>query len=265
MRLSPPEPSFLDMRNAILAADTGLGGAHHALIWQVFAGRGMGFLASVRGSSDVSPVQDFHLPPNVLPTGTLRASPTSVNPGQAVTFKATFTDPDSKITGYGWDFDGNGTVDRATTTGSTTQAYSRAGDFSARERANDFRGGAGTASVKVHVSRGLIIGKLPKKGSKGRAKFRVTCELRCKVTAKLTLSKKLAKQLGLKNKRTVGTLKRTLAAGASKQLTIRLTRTAKRALKRHRRKSVKVTLAVKARYPSDGRSASRHKTVKIMR
>ena len=27
MRMAPPEPSFLDMRNAILAADAGLGGA----------------------------------------------------------------------------------------------------------------------------------------------------------------------------------------------------------------------------------------------
>jgi hypothetical protein len=181
-----------------------------------------------------------------------------------VTFKATFTDPDSKITGYGWDFDGNGTVDRTTTGGTTTFAYSRGGDFNARVLANDDRGGAGTASQRVHVTRGPSLGKLPKKGTKGRAKFRVRCELGCKVTAKLTLSKKLAKRLGLKNKRTVGSLKRTLAAGSSKLLTIKLTSKAKRALKRHGRSSVKVTLTVTARY-SDGRSASRHKAITIKR
>jgi extracellular elastinolytic metalloproteinase len=262
MRLSPPEPSFLDMRNAILAADTGLGNAHHALIWQVFAGRGMGYLASVQGSSDVSPVQDFHLPPNVLPTGTLSASPTSVKPGQTVAFKATFTDPDSKITGYGWDFDGNGKVDRTTTGGTTTFAYTRSGDFNARVLANDFRGGAGSASQKVHVTSRPKLGTLPKRGTKGRAKFKVTCELRCKVTAKLTLSKKLAKQLGLKNKRTVGSLKRTLAAGSSKRLTIKLTSKAKRALKNHGRSRVKATLTVTARY-SDGRSRAAHRTITI--
>ena len=37
MRMAPPEPSFLDMRNAILAADAGLGGASRNAIWQVFA------------------------------------------------------------------------------------------------------------------------------------------------------------------------------------------------------------------------------------
>jgi extracellular elastinolytic metalloproteinase len=213
---------------------------------------------------DFSEFEVFGGPRNVLPTGTLSASPTSVKPRQTVTFRAAFTDPDSKITGYGWDFDGNGTVDRNTTSATTTFAYTRAGDFTARVRANDFRGGAGTASRTVHVTSGPKIRSL-KGGTKGRAGFRVTCELRCKVTAKLTLSKKLAKQLGLKKKRTVGTLKRTLAAGSSKRLTIKLTRKAKRALERHDRKSVKVKLAVKARYPSDGRSASRHKTVKVKR
>ena len=38
MRLSPPEPSFLDMRNAILAADVGDRRRDRDLIWDVFAG-----------------------------------------------------------------------------------------------------------------------------------------------------------------------------------------------------------------------------------
>ena len=46
MRLSPPEPSFLDMRNAILHADQAAGGAYRDAIWTVFARRGMGFYAS---------------------------------------------------------------------------------------------------------------------------------------------------------------------------------------------------------------------------
>ena len=63
MRMAPPEPSFLDMRNAILAADTGLGGANRTAIWQVFAQRGMGYRARTEGAGDVSPTQDFSLPP----------------------------------------------------------------------------------------------------------------------------------------------------------------------------------------------------------
>ena len=63
MRLSPPAPSFLDMRDAILAADTANGGSDAARISEVFAQRGMGYLASTTGSDDVAPVEDFSLPP----------------------------------------------------------------------------------------------------------------------------------------------------------------------------------------------------------
>jgi extracellular elastinolytic metalloproteinase len=64
MRLSVPEPSYLDMRNAILAADlNAYGGADHDLIWQVFATRGMGFYAATDDSSDTRPTEDFSVPP----------------------------------------------------------------------------------------------------------------------------------------------------------------------------------------------------------
>ena len=43
MELSPANPSFLDMRNTILAADMGVhNGKDQSKIWQVFAARGMG-------------------------------------------------------------------------------------------------------------------------------------------------------------------------------------------------------------------------------
>ena len=73
MRLSPPEPSFLDMRNAILQADAALlAGATHDAIWQVFAARGMGFYASAIDGGDTPPVEDFSLPPTPgEPRGTI--------------------------------------------------------------------------------------------------------------------------------------------------------------------------------------------------
>src|SRR4029079_2386258 len=74
--------SFLDMRNAILAADVGLGNTHHDLIWQVFAARGMGYFAGAADSSDVSPIQDFRVPP--APTagkGRIAGTVTSADPG----------------------------------------------------------------------------------------------------------------------------------------------------------------------------------------
>jgi hypothetical protein len=64
MELSPPGPSFLDMRNAILEADqVAFGGANEDTIWGVFAGRGMGFFAESDGGDDVQPDADFSLPP----------------------------------------------------------------------------------------------------------------------------------------------------------------------------------------------------------
>ena len=62
MRLSPPEPSFLDERNAILRADVAAGGARQAAIWSVFAARGMGYSASTGAAAD-DVVEDFSLPP----------------------------------------------------------------------------------------------------------------------------------------------------------------------------------------------------------
>jgi extracellular elastinolytic metalloproteinase len=64
MELAPPDPSFLEMRNAILQADkTIYGGANRNRIWAVFARRGMGFFATDEGSADTRPRQDFERPP----------------------------------------------------------------------------------------------------------------------------------------------------------------------------------------------------------
>ncbi len=63
MRISPPEPSMLDMRNAILAVTSNDFPGNLDAVWQVFADRGMGYYAATTGSSDVSPVPDVNPPP----------------------------------------------------------------------------------------------------------------------------------------------------------------------------------------------------------
>jgi hypothetical protein len=64
MELAPPEPSFLDMRNAMLQADqVAFAGAHLDRLWQLFAHRGMGYFAVALDGADVDPEQDFSLPP----------------------------------------------------------------------------------------------------------------------------------------------------------------------------------------------------------
>jgi hypothetical protein len=69
----PNEPSFLDMRDAILRADP----ADAATIWGVFAKRGMGCDATTSGSNDTVPRAGFSTPPcPVGPQPTATPQPT---------------------------------------------------------------------------------------------------------------------------------------------------------------------------------------------
>ncbi len=73
MELSASNPSFLDMRNAIVQADKiAFGSANTDAIWRVFAHRGMGWFAAAIDGGDASPVENFRLPPPAQrPRGTL--------------------------------------------------------------------------------------------------------------------------------------------------------------------------------------------------
>ena len=85
MSLSPTEPSFLDMRNAIIQADlVEYGQSHTQKLWRIFAKRGMGYFAAATGGSDAAPAEDFHVPPPAQsPRFTLSGTvtdPTTGNP-----------------------------------------------------------------------------------------------------------------------------------------------------------------------------------------
>lgn len=72
--LAPPDPNFLDTRNAMIQADlVATGGANADALWQLFAARGMGFFASSPDGSDTTPIEDFSLPVDcaVDPCGTI--------------------------------------------------------------------------------------------------------------------------------------------------------------------------------------------------
>jgi extracellular elastinolytic metalloproteinase len=65
MMLAPINPSMLDARNAILQADKAFfAGSHQSGLWSVFANRGMGFFAGTDSANDVTPTQNFSLPPS---------------------------------------------------------------------------------------------------------------------------------------------------------------------------------------------------------
>jgi extracellular elastinolytic metalloproteinase len=65
LRLSPENPTFLDMRNAIVQAAVAsqYGTQDWSTIWDVFAKRGMGWTATTDGPTDVSPTAKFDMPP----------------------------------------------------------------------------------------------------------------------------------------------------------------------------------------------------------
>jgi len=65
LRLSPKQPSFLEMRDAILQADTISGGTLHGQIWSIFAQRGMGYSASTTSANATHATAAFDTPPTV--------------------------------------------------------------------------------------------------------------------------------------------------------------------------------------------------------
>ncbi|RZK63307.1 MAG: T9SS type A sorting domain-containing protein [Hymenobacter sp.] len=78
-KLQPCRPGFIDGRNAILKADSLFNGAANAaLIWQVFARRGMGYGASQGSSNSLTDqVPSFALPPGQTPLATQSAQLTA--------------------------------------------------------------------------------------------------------------------------------------------------------------------------------------------
>lgn len=64
LKLQPCSPTFVEMRDAILAADQlNNGGANQCLIWEAFAKRGLGFSASSGSNTRGDEVEAFDLPP----------------------------------------------------------------------------------------------------------------------------------------------------------------------------------------------------------
>jgi hypothetical protein len=80
MELAPYNPSFLDMRNAILIADNStFHGKHRTAIWRVFAHRGMGYFAGSLGGNDAAPGASLKMPPSQSQVGSVEGFVTDKN------------------------------------------------------------------------------------------------------------------------------------------------------------------------------------------
>ncbi len=267
MRLTPPEPTFLQARDAILTADGQLfpDGDHSGAIWRVFAIRGM-------GSDAISPTQDTPVEGSKQPpAAALGASPSPAIDGQPVSFDAAgSTDADGSVVSYDFDFEGDGTPDiTGTSNPRQTFTYSRTGTFHPVVTVHDDEDQIDTAARKLVVgaappaappgatpttppasappapSRAPTI-SLARTGSKGRSRFTIRCDSACAGTARLTITRKLAKKLGLGRRRTVGSLRVRLIAAGQKRFTIKLTKRTLRAMKRAgvRRLTTSLTVTV---------------------
>lgn len=70
MRLSPNNPSMLDMRNAILQSAQ-VNGVNANAVWSVFVARGFGYFATTANAEANSATEDFTLPPSLLHVSTV--------------------------------------------------------------------------------------------------------------------------------------------------------------------------------------------------
>jgi hypothetical protein len=224
---------------------------------------------------DMSELWIYGGPPNVLPSGHLSGPTTPVAPNEAVTFDASsFTDADSAITGYEWDFGDDGTVD-ATTPGPTIEhRFPAAGTVPVRVAVKDYRGGAGTDAIAVTVSGPAVRPSppiaparakpsfvLPRTGRKGRVRIKVTCKDTCRLTGSLTIDGATRRRVHL-GSRTVGRLGPVTFRG-TRTLTITVSRKARSALRRRHVLKLRVGLRLGATVTGGGPGQSAARSIRL--
>jgi PKD domain len=211
----------------------------------------------------------FGADPNVLPSGTLTA-PATAGTGQTVGLTAAFTDPDSAITGYDWDLDGDGTIDRTTDGPTTTTTYATPGTRKVTVHANDYRGGFGTAdaTVAVFVPPGVPPQPTPAPAKprilsaaskKRQARTTIACAGKCKVTMRLLVTKTTRKKLHLLL-RTLG--RRTTTIKGRTTLGVKISAAQRRRLKKAGIKTIRGSLRVSVK-PATGATVRRTLHVRI--
>ncbi|MGZ6617294.1 MAG: PKD domain-containing protein [Solirubrobacteraceae bacterium] len=91
---------------------------------------------------------------NRPPTTSLAVSPGSAVNTATFRFTASAHDPDigGSVVSYQWDFNGDGVVDRITTSPTTSYTYASAGHFTAHVHAFDNEGASSDASTRVTVT-----------------------------------------------------------------------------------------------------------------
>jgi PKD domain/F5/8 type C domain len=203
---------------------------------------------------DVRELQVLGVGPNQAPTGSVTVDAPRTYVKNVARFRASFTDPDSTITRYLWDFDGDGRFEQATNSPQVAHVWTVAGSYHVIVGARDFRGGLGTtaldlkvidpaAAVDPVIQRRPLITFDPVDGIDLRV--RIACSSVCTFTAKLVISKAAAKAIKAK-RRTILTIKRKTEGPGLGSWTIELPSTTIRRLRQAHRKSLKARLTASA-------------------
>lgn len=89
---------------------------------------------------------------NAAPVADLAVAPTTASVGETVALDATrSSDPDGSVALYEWDFDGDGTVDRQTTSSTVSHGYGASGTYDASVTVVDDGGATAVARQSVTV------------------------------------------------------------------------------------------------------------------
>jgi hypothetical protein len=153
---------------------------------------------------DVRTLQVFGVGPNQPPTGTVTTDVPRNLVKSVIRLRAAFTDPDSTILRYLWDFDGDGRFDQATTGPSVAHVWAAPGTYHVTVGARDFRGGLGTASIDLRIiDPTAMVETIPQR--KPLITFdpptgidlpvRIACSSRCSFTATMVLTARTAKRI----------------------------------------------------------------------
>jgi hypothetical protein len=203
---------------------------------------------------DVRELQVFGLGPNQPPTGTATLEAQRNYVKGIVRLRADFSDPDSTILRYLWDFDGDGTFDQATVGPSVAHVWAGAGTYHVIVGARDFRGALGTTAVDVRITdpNALVDPVLQRKplitfdpAIGIDLPVRIACSSKCTFTAKLVLTARTAKRIKAK-RRTVLTFTRKTEGPGLGSWTVTLPKTTVTQLRRAKLKSVTVRLTATA-------------------
>jgi hypothetical protein len=203
---------------------------------------------------DVRELQVLGKGPNVAPgDGVITLDTNRPQPKTVVNLTATFTDPDSTIVRYLWDFDNDGTWDQATLGPRVSHVWAGSGSYRVTAGARDFRGALGTASLSLRVAeigapvepvldRKPLVAFDPATGVS--LPFRVRCAVQCRITGDMTIARALKRRLKLKS-RVVARISKVYGGGGLADYQLTLNRRVTRKLQRSNLRKIKVLARVK--------------------